>query len=472
MEILQIITSSAAGIAAAVVVFGLCIFFHEAGHFLAAKAARMRVDAFALGFGPQLLAHKRGETTYSIRVIPLGGYVAIAGMEPGETQVPNGFHSRPRWMGALTIIAGVAMNMVLAVLLYTLVIYSQGLPRADAAGTRIGGIYPGTPAAESELRAGDEIVAIDGNRLGLAVEKVAPGSVADRLGIQAGDRVMQVRDDSVSAPTDLLTRLRGSAQGPQRLVVRSARASATSAFQNLSLPPVPQLAESSSSEPSEAAAWLERELGITFAPLSQTDIVMYTILRPETQLILTVSREGQEVRVPVTTYALQERVLHIDAEGRINTPYATIGRVGLKLQALTEPVSLSRAFVLGAGSSVAAVAAIVESIHAMITRKIAAAPGGPVSIFALSFESARLGWAEVATFAAFLSANLAVLNLLPIPPLDGFVLLVLGYEAVRRRRIDARAEYLVKLTGFLLLMGLVLLLTFNDVKNLILHGSP
>ncbi len=119
-----------------------------------------------------------------------------------------------------------------------------------------------------------------------------------------------------------------------------------------------------------------------------------------------------------------------------------------------------------------AVAIVIDSLHALISRKVAATPGGPVSIIAMTYEQARLGWAAVASFGGLLSANLAVFNLLPVPPLDGFVLLLLGFEGLIRRRIDARAEYLVKVAGFVILMGLIVSLTFNDVANLILHGTP
>ena len=476
MEILQQITSSAAGVIAAVVVFGLCIFFHEAGHFLAAKAAKMRVDAFALGFGPRLFGWTRGETTYSVRVIPIGGFVAIAGMEPGETEVPNGFHARRRWIGALVIFAGVTMNVVLAILLNTLVAYTQGVPRPGAPDIVVGGVYPRTPAAASNMRAGDQVVAVDGNRLGLEIATVAPNSLAERLGLGKGDRLIQVGEEAVSSPSDLRTHLAAGAHTEQRLVIVSAKAtSATNAFQNVKLPPQPSLRAAATPGPdtsAQDAKFLQTALGITFGPLGRYDFIAYTNLRPDTQLAITVNRGGQELTIPVKTYALQQKVLRVNQEGAIYQPYATIGRLGLKLQAPTDPVTFIRACQLGVVFSATAVVEIVDSLHAMITRKIVAAPGGPVQIFAMSYESAQLGWAEVASFGAFLSANLAVINLLPIPPLDGFVLLVLAFEAAIRRRIDARADYFVKFAGIVLLLGLVLILTFNDLRNWIMHGTP
>ncbi len=97
-----------------VVVLGLCIYAHELGHFAVAKLSGMHVREFAFGLGPVLWGFKRGETKYTIRAIPFGGLNDIAGMEPGQRDVERGFYTRPRWMGALTIVAGVFMNVVLA----------------------------------------------------------------------------------------------------------------------------------------------------------------------------------------------------------------------------------------------------------------------------------------------------------------------------------------------------------------------
>lgn len=473
METIQGLTTSGLGIVAAILVFGVCIFFHEAGHFLAAKAAGMRVDAFALGFGPRLLAWRRGETEYSLRLFPLGGFVAIAGMEPGEEQVERGFHSKSRWLGALTIFAGVLMNIVLAVLLFTLVIYAQGVGVPGATGTTIGGIYPNTPAARSDLRVGDLISAVDGNTKGLGIDRVAPGSVAERLGLKPGARIIQVGDQGVAAPSQLLEYLRVGADEPQRIVYADATATdLTDAFHNVELPALPELRRQRAKTPAEAEAILRQALGLEFAPLSQYDLVVYTSLHPNQRLVLKVVREGRELQIPVTTYALQEQQLVVAEDGTITTPFLTIGRIGLKLQTPTQRVSLDRAVVLGAAYSVGAVVQVALSLKAYFSGKIRGGAGGPVKIFSETYQRAQLGWSEVAAFAGLLSANLAVINFLPFPPLDGFVLVQLAYEGVRRRRIDARAEYLIKLAGVLLIVGLFLMLTYNDLSNLLIHGKP
>jgi regulator of sigma E protease len=164
--------------------------------------------------------------------------------------------------------------------------------------------------------------------------------------------------------------------------------------------------------------------------------------------------------------------MKVNASGQLETPHMTIGRMGVALTTPTQPVALYMAAAYGVVASLDSVRLIFESLRALLSRKLAATPGGPVAIIAMTYEQAQLGWGAVAQFGGFLSANLAVFNLLPVPPLDGFVLLLLGFEAVIRRRIDARLEYAAKVTGFVLLMGLIVTFTFNDLFNLITHGTP
>ncbi len=252
MEILQQVTSSAWGIASAIILLGLCIFFHEAGHFLVAKWARMRVDQFALGFGPPIFGFTRGETRYSVRWVPLGGSVTIAGMEPGEVDVEGGFHSRSRWVGALVILAGVTMNLVLAVLLYTAVTYFQGLPVPNAPGNVVGNVFPNTPASRSRLQKHDQIVAVDGSRRGMSIAAVRPNSPAAQAGLQPGDRIMQAEDSLVGAPVDLATRL-ALPDGPQRRVAFASieATDLSNAIQVVHLPALPTGATVSSPEAAE-----------------------------------------------------------------------------------------------------------------------------------------------------------------------------------------------------------------------------
>ncbi|MBI2843560.1 MAG: site-2 protease family protein [Armatimonadetes bacterium] len=144
---------------------GALVLFHEFGHFSVAKLFRMKVHEFAFGFGPILARlFRRGETQFNIRVVPLGGFVRIAGMEPGEDEVPDGFNSRPIWQRSLVILAGPFMSLVLGYLVFVMMGLVWGIA-SDKVSTTIGQVSTGTPAAGAGLKPGDTIVAINGRRL-------------------------------------------------------------------------------------------------------------------------------------------------------------------------------------------------------------------------------------------------------------------------------------------------------------------
>lgn len=150
---------------ASVFVFGLLIIFHELGHFIVAKIVGIKVTEFSLGFGPKLLTVPRGETTYNLRLVPLGGFVNMAGMDPNEetdeNDIDRGFNKKSVWQRIAVIFAGPLMNFFLAVLLFAVIFMFQGQP-VPSSGTGIGDVMPDYPAAIAGLAAGDKILSIDG----------------------------------------------------------------------------------------------------------------------------------------------------------------------------------------------------------------------------------------------------------------------------------------------------------------------
>ncbi|RPF49691.1 regulator of sigma E protease [Thermodesulfitimonas autotrophica] len=146
---------------AGIVVFGILIFFHEAGHYLAARLVGIGVHEFSLGFGPRLWGFKKGRTAYNLRAIPYGGYVRLVGLDPRdeERDRPYSFARKPVLHRLIVMVAGPGMNFVLAVVALALVFFIQGVPVAT---TRVGEVLPGYPAAAAGIERGDRIVAIDG----------------------------------------------------------------------------------------------------------------------------------------------------------------------------------------------------------------------------------------------------------------------------------------------------------------------
>ena len=184
------------GILGILVVFGLIITFHEFGHFLAAKLSKMGVHEFSIGFGPALFSRRRGETTYSIRAIPLGGYVRIAGMEledsEDERKAPNSFFNKPYYAKFITILAGALMNFVLALIVFAIIYTAIGSPKPGNT-VYIAGVQPYSPAEKAGVKAGDVIVEVNGVRNPAsereAVEAIRQGQppvklVVDRRGEQ------------------------------------------------------------------------------------------------------------------------------------------------------------------------------------------------------------------------------------------------------------------------------------------------
>lgn len=144
--------------------FGLLVFFHEFGHFITAKLVGMKVDEFAIGFGKKLLGFRYGETQYSLRVVPLGGFNKIAGMDSEEEQDERSFNSKPIWARIAVFFAGSGMNFVLPILLFTIVFYSSGIIQVSDT-TLIGDILFGKAAQQAGLATGDKVVAINGKQI-------------------------------------------------------------------------------------------------------------------------------------------------------------------------------------------------------------------------------------------------------------------------------------------------------------------
>jgi len=334
----------------AIPVFGLMIFMHELGHFAVAKFFGIRVREFALGFGPSLLGFDWGETRYSLRAIPLGGYVRMAGMDPGDTDDPDGFNNKPIYARALTIFAGPFMNFLLACLLFSTLFYAQGVP-------------------VDEPVLGEVMVDCEGH--------TCPAVTA---GLQPGDRVLTINGEPVNSWTDILTLVRGSGGAPVEMRLE---------------------------------------------------------------------RKGQEFTAVLTPTLVEGRYI-------IGIQQAT--RPGSFWKALAQGPSLtyeySKAWVL------ALVDALVGRQELQLT--------GPVGITREIATQASAGLDNVLWLTAFLSVNLGLFNLLPIPALDGSHLLFMAVEAIRGRKLDPERVSMVHFFGFLLLMGLILVVTYADLRAMIL----
>jgi regulator of sigma E protease len=156
----------------------------------------------------------------------------------------------------------------------------------------------------------------------------------------------------------------------------------------------------------------------------------------------------------------------------LSSAHKEVGRIGVVLTGAREPVGVGRAIVHGVEHSVGAVVMVSYGLAEMIRGRVAPQASGPVGIAAMTAERLRIGWTAVVQLLGIISANLAVINLFPIPPFDGFRIALLGIEGVMGRRVDAKKELAVTIAGVALLLGLFLVITFRDILNLVFYSTP
>ncbi len=421
---------------------GVIIFIHELGHLLVAKLFDTRVKTFSLGFGKRLWGFERGETDYRVSLIPLGGYVALGGEMPEDaTGDPREFMSKPRWQRILVYLAGPAMNAVLSVAIIT-GLFMVGISVADF----------------SEVDA--------------VVGRVAEGSSAEAAGLEAADRIVAVDGQAVEDWDDLKNELMTSAEEPVELTVerddRTFQATVTPGTipryeigDTAGIAPriLPQVHQVLPDAPAAEAGFEAGDLIVSVdgrAVAGTQEFIDYVQQRPGEEVRVDVLRDEASYTLPVTP---------ADVDGR--------GQVGLQLghASLTKQygLSLSKAFVASVRHNVYLVEQIGVLVGKLVTGELAAksALGGPIEIAAQSGAAARLGFGYLLYFTAFISLNIGLLNLLPIPVLDGGQIVILVIESTIRRDLSLRLKELITQVGFVLIMLLMLAVIWFDLaKNL------
>ena len=428
-----------------IVTLGILVFVHELGHFLAAKLCRMRVERFSIGFPPRAFGKKIGETDYCVSYIPLGGYVKISGMidesfdsSYASTEVqPYEFRAKPAWQKVFVLSAGVLMNILLAIAIFWVVNLSQG--RSVRETTLIGFVDPESPAAQAGFVAGDRVQSVNGEQVGQW--DLMLGTIF--LESMAGDVSVAVLRNGSGAT---VTVPRGS---------------------------VP--------ETSPTAFGLIAE---------QTEIVISTVLegRPADQLGLErgdviVRMNGEPMgsdRVMLRTVranAGKELSVEWQRNGEMlrgSTTVGTDGLIGVQFDLVYRgPRTVLSYTVLGAvGPAVQDVVNVV-AIHGQQVGNIFSgrtplrqSVGGPIRIAQIATQQAEMGLIPFLYFMALLSVSLALLNILPIPALDGGHIVLVLVEAVLRREIPVKVKLSIQRVGFVLIMALIVLVFYNDLSGI------
>ena len=446
---------------ATAVVLGVLIFVHELGHFLAAKSVDIEVQRFSIGLGPTIFGFKKGETEYVLSWIPLGGYVKMGGMddevmerieggtngeEPRELN-PRDFDGKPIWARAFVLSAGVIMNMAFAFAVYTSVNAVWGLP--EIAQDRIGRV-------EVEL-------------LPPGAEQLAELTVGARLAA-VGERKIQhwgdVRDGFLDAPSGPLAIVTTE---PSSEVIIEVTSDSESRVRILAA--IPRWIDAefgfiSPGSPAEGAGLEsgDRILAANGVPITNWyDFVDVIKARPGVRTELSLERRGGSL----TRFVTPEEVSQEDPRTGETMQVGRIGGSALQEEVTYLPASLGQSLRLGYSETVGISLLILDFLGDLVTGGVSPRDvGSIVTIGSMSGQAAQLGLQAFLRFMALFSVNLAILNLLPIPILDGGHLLFLGIEAIRGKALSLEQRLRWSHVGFLIVMGLILWALSNDILRL------
>ncbi len=458
-------------------VLGVMILVHEWGHFIAARIFGVRVDVFSIGFGPRLFGWKRGATDYRVSALPLGGYVRMAGQDPSEIDsarstaipgnardektyaaypqlqalvkgAPDELMSKPRWQRAIISFAGPAVNLIFPILLLTVYFVAIGIPYPSYQDkpVQVTAVSPNSPAAAAGLRAGDKIVALDGEQnpnweqAEKVVAKLTPGNKLSMEVEESGAR------RSVSIPVE-----QKEIEQPERLLERL-----------LGYAPIrPILEDVAPGLPAQRAGLRENDLivGVDGQKIQWwgefTERVRGSSGKP---VALDVDRKGQLLHLTVTpqpaTNERGESIYQIGVQVHEDTGYKRV------------------AFPEGARyASLVTVEKIKETagiVGKLFSGRVSLKQlQGPVGISRAAGQAARKGPLAIISLMVLISVNLGILNLLPIPILDGGHILLLAIEGALRRDLSLAFKERFVQVGLVFLLVVFAIVMYNDVVRLL-----
>lgn len=422
-----------------VFVLGVLVFVHELGHFLAAKRIGIKVLKFQLGFNPTIFSIKRGDTEYSIGALPLGGYVKMAGENPDEgTGRAEEFLSRTKWERFQVLFMGPFMNLALAYILTAVVLYQGAqVPVFEDQPVVVGAVQANTAAASADIRPGDRIVSVGGS------------------GVDTWEQFFLL----TAARPDRDTAFGVVRDGAERTVsfkVGVTKAGRYEVGDAGVLPDVHPLVPSVN--PGEPADRAGIKPGDIVTAVDGKRITFRTELReaiashPEQPITVSLLRNGQPLEVQVTPEKRGEN-----------------GWLGIGLADASKSIKpgFVEALRLSGEKNLQYSGLIFQTVWGLITRETSPKQlMGPVAIAQLSGESAQLGWIALISLMASISLNLGLLNLMPIPVLDGGHILIMALEGVARRDFSMKVKEKMLMVGLAILMMLMVTVIYNDLTRI------
>ena len=426
-------------IAAFTFVLGVLVFVHEMGHYLMARRIGIRVLTFSLGFGPKLLTVKRGDTDYCISAIPLGGYVKMAGENPDDVRsgADDEFLSKTKWERFQVLIMGPTMNILLAFVVMAVVLYQGAdVPAYEEQPPIVGYVMEASPAEQSGIRVGDLILSIGGR----------PVQTWEELFVTVMPR----------AERELEVVLR---RGLQEVTIQVTPEAQTQ-FQvgDLGVVPImqPQILNVLTGDPADLAGIRPRDVitAVNGEPITRDNPFVETInANADVALMLTVVRGGQTLKIEVTP-ALR----------------GNVGLIGVELSPFEvrtiEPGPL-QAIQMSFEKNYAWSGLIFQTLGGLLTSETSPKQlVGPLGIAQLSGGAAQIGMVALFTLMAMISLNLGILNLLPIPVLDGGHIFIMALEGLSRRDFSVRIKEKIQLAGFVVLLMLMVTVIYNDLTRI------
>lgn len=427
-------------ILAFIFVLGVLIFVHELGHFVMARRIGVRVLTFSLGFGPKLLSFRRGDTEYCVSAIPLGGYVKMAGENPEDTRTgaSDEFLSKTKWQRFQVLIMGPVMNLALAVVVMALVLYQ---------GAQL-------PAFEDHP---------------VVVGSFEENSVAQAAGVQPGDRIIRVDDKEVPTWKQFFLTIATRANRPVRLTIvrdgqyieRQLVPSAGDKYETGEIGIVPRMHP-------EITGVRERQPA-SEGGLRPGDVVMKAAgeanVSRDRLIELIKSHEGKPLELEIVRGESRQNLTVVP---RLIDGTVLIGATISPLQLKTVEPGPIEAVQLSLQRNWEWSVLIFETLGGLFTRETSVKQlMGPVAIAGLSGEAVEQeSWIPLFTLMAMISLNLGLLNLMPIPVLDGGHIAILALEGVSRRDFSIRVKEKMLLAGFVLLLMLMVTVIYNDLMRI------
>ena len=430
------------------VLIGVMINIHELGHFWAARYFDVKVEAFSFGFGTRLFGFRRGETDYRFSLIPLGGYVKMAGELATDDNLddPRGFMRKPRWQRLIIAFAGPFMNIVLAIGVLTglYMVKYQRVADSDLQAI-IGHVEPDSPAAKAGIQDGDKIVRLDGknnpNWEDVNLKEIESAYRPMNLTIERGGK----RFDTTVVPVLSERTGMGSAGWDE-----SGRI---------------ELSEVQAGLPADKAGLKPGDMILEVNGQPMHSRIKFHEIAEKSQgkpITIQFDRKGQ-----VHTVTVEPTYAKVDGPARWMIGVLPTPKLNLVTTRLAFPAALRESLRQnGKGAML-----IVNFLKGVVERRMSPKNiTGPIGIAQLSGEAAREGPSAFFMLMSMVSLNLAIFNLLPIPILDGGVILMLLVEMVMQRDLSLNVKEAVFKVGFVCIMVIVAFVIYNDISKILPTG--